>query len=66
MEMERPSNRLLSPSQKALEAHGCKPWVANLSIVPSTSGILTTNSTYCIVLLEYVDKSQANVQGHVV
>ena len=30
-----------------LEAHGCKPWVTNLSIVPHTLhvGILTTNIT---------------------
>ena len=44
----------LAKSQKAVEAHGCKPWVANLSIVPHTLGILTANITYCIMLLEYV------------
>ena len=33
--------------QKALEAHGCEPWVTNISIVPHTLGILTKNITYC-------------------
>ena len=31
----------LAESQKAVEAHGCKPWVTNSSIIPHTS--LTTN-----------------------
>ena len=43
---------LLAESQKALEAHGCKSWVTNLSIVPHTLGTLTANITYCIQLLE--------------
>ena len=33
----------------------------NLSIVPHTLGILTANITCCIILLEYVNKSQVNV-----
>ena len=42
-------HRLLSSScRKALEAHGCKPWVANLSIIPRALGILTANIAYCI------------------
>ena len=53
----------LAKSQKALEAHGCKPWVANLSIVPDTLGILTANSTCCILLLEYDNKFQANMSA---
>ena len=44
----------LAESQKALEAHGCKPWLTNLSIVPHTLGILTANITYCIILLKCV------------
>ena len=49
-------------SQKALEAHGCKPWVANLWIVPHTLGILTAYITYCIILLEYANVSHVNTQ----
>ena len=30
----------LTKSQKALEAHGCKPWVTNLLIAPHTLGVL--------------------------
>ena len=45
---------------KTLEAHGCKPWVTNLSIVPHTLSMLTANITYCIILLEYVHKSWVN------
>ena len=42
----------LTESQKALEAHGCKPWVTNISIVPHTLDILTSNTriTYCIIV----------------
>ena len=43
----------LAKSQKALEAHGCKRWVTNLSIIPHTLGILTAKITCCIILLEY-------------
>ena len=37
----------LTESRKALEAHGCKPWLTNSSIVPCTLGIhvLTANIT---------------------
>ena len=52
----------LAESQKALEAHGCKPWVTNLLIISHTLGILTANITYCVILLEYVNKSQVNAQ----
>ena len=38
----------LPEAQKALEAHGCKLLVTNLSIVPHTLGILTANITGCI------------------
>ena len=34
----------LAESQKAVEAHGSKFWVTNLSIVPHTLGTLTTNA----------------------
>ena len=51
----------LAKSWEALEVHGCKPWVTNLSIVSHTLGILTANITYCIVLLKYVDESQVSV-----
>ena len=40
------------------ETHGCKPWVADIAIVLHTLGILTTNITYCMILLEYVTESQ--------
>ena len=50
--------------QKAPEAHGCKPWITNLSVVPHTLDILTENIAYCIVLLENITKSQVNT--HVV
>ena len=33
----------LVESHKTLEAHGCKPWVTNLSIIHHTLGILTAN-----------------------
>ena len=33
----------LTKSQKAVEAHGCKPWVTNLSIVPHTLGVSYTS-----------------------
>ena len=49
-------------SQKALEAHGCKPWVTNLSIVPHTLGTLAANIVYCRLLLECVNESQVNVR----
>ena len=53
----------LSRVQKALEAHGCKPWVTNFSTAPHTLGIvLTTNVPYCIIFLEYVNKSQVKVR----
>ena len=45
----------------SLEAHGCKPWVTNLLIIPHTLGMPTANVTYCIILLEYVNEFQANV-----
>ena len=48
----------LAKSQKALEAHGCKPWVTKLLIVSHTFGILTANITYCVIFLEYVSESQ--------
>ena len=35
----------LAESQKALEAHGCKPWVTNSSIVPHTLQCLWNSST---------------------
>ena len=38
----------LAESQKVLEAHGCKSWVGNLSIVPHTLG-----NTNCIYYLLY-------------
>ena len=48
--------------QKAFEAHSCKPWETNLSVVPHTLGILTTNITYCIILhvLEYINERHVN------
>ena len=42
----------LVKAQKALEAHGCKFSVTNLSIVPHTLVILTANVTYCINFFE--------------
>ena len=45
----------LAELQKALEAHGYKPWVTNLSIiVPHTLGILATSITYGIPLLDTI------------
>ena len=50
-------------SQKAfLEAHGCKPWATNLSIVPHILSIPTTNITYCAIILEGVNKSPVNTR----
>ena len=37
----------LAEAQKALEAHGCKFSVTNLSIIPHTLGILTTKFAHC-------------------
>ena len=48
----------LAKAQKALEAHGCKPWVTNLSIVPHTLGILTANITCCIICVLIINESQ--------
>ena len=48
-------------SWKAVEAHGCKPWVTNLSIIPHTLGLQTANTTYCIILLQYINKCQVNM-----
>ena len=36
----------LAETQKAVEAHGCKPWVANLSMVPSILDIATNSKCY--------------------
>ena len=48
--------------QKALEAHGYKPCVTDLSIVLHTLGILTADITFCIIYyFEYVNESQVNV-----
>ena len=46
----------------AVEAHGCKSWVNNLSNVPHTLGILTANSTDCIMLLNCINGSQVNAR----
>ena len=51
-------------SQKAVEAHGCKPLVTNLLIVPHVLGILTANVPYRIIYLEDVSESQMN--AHIV
>ena len=47
-----------------LEAHGCKPWVTNLAIIPHTLGTLTTNTHG--IPHEYVNESQVNAYVHVV
>ena len=54
----------LAKSQKALEAHGRKPWLTNLSMIPHTLGMLTANITYCIILLEYVNESHSSECSH--
>ena len=51
----------LTESRKALEAHGYRSWRTNLPIIPHTLSVLTTNITYCITLLEYVNECQVNV-----
>ena len=68
MEMERTVHQStsLTKSLKALEAHGCKPWVTKLSIIPHTLDILTANTIHnCRILCAreymYVDESQLNV-----
>ena len=38
----------LAKSQKALEAHGCKPWVTNLLIIPYTLGMYTNHKHYLL------------------
>ena len=40
----------LVESYQILEAHACKPWVTNLSVVLP---VLTANTTECIILLKY-------------
>ena len=50
----------LAEAQKTLEAHGSKPWVTNLSIVPRTLGILTANITCCTIFPECVNESRVN------
>ena len=47
----------LAESHKIIEAHNCKSRVTNSSIVSHTLGILTSNITYCIILLEYISES---------
>ena len=60
---EHDINLLLPLSyRRLLEAHGCKHWVTNLSIVLHTLGIPTANITYFIISLEYVNESQVNVR----
>ena len=44
----------LAESQKAAEAHGCKPWVTNLSIVPHALGIRTTNTRSIFAIVDIV------------
>ena len=71
MEMKLRPITFLAKSQKAPEAHGCKSWVTNLSIVLHTLGlaalsILNTDITYCIIVLEYVNESPMNAHIHVV
>ena len=51
---------LAESQKKTLEAHGCKPWVAKLSMVPHTLGILTANVTYCVIFLEDINESHVN------
>ena len=55
-------NRILSPSRRKLyiETYGCKFWAATLSIILHTLYTLNTIIMYCIILLEYVHKSQVN------
>ena len=50
----------LTKSRKTRKAHACKSWVPNLSIVPHTLGILTTNITYSIIFFEHANESQVN------
>ena len=52
----------LAELYKALEVHGCKPWLTNLLIVSHILGMLTVNIIYCIILLNYVNESQVNVR----
>ena len=68
MEMERTVHQStsLTESQKALEAHGCKPGGTKLSIIPHTLDILTVNTIpncriLCVLEYMYVDESQLNV-----
>ena len=60
MKLNMDPSTSLAESQKSLEARGCKPWVTNSSSVPHTLGTLTTSITCCVILLEYVNKSQVN------
>ena len=50
----------LTESRKTIEAHGRKPWVTNLSIVPHTLGVLFTTISYYIFLLKYFNKSRVS------
>ena len=52
--------KLASIDFSCLQAHGCKPWVANLLAVPHTLRILTANGTYYIKVLKYINESQVN------
>ena len=53
MEKKNHESTSLTESQESLEVCGCKPWIANLSIVPHTCalGILTKSITYCTILM---------------
>ena len=53
--------KLLNEPQKTREAHGYKPLVINLLIIPHTLGILPTNISYCI-LFEDINETQVNTR----
>ena len=61
MEMKVAPIDFFASSHKALEAHGCQPWVTNLLIVPHTLHILSASIAYCIMFIEYINESQVNV-----
>ena len=51
MEMNLPQMTSPTKVQKVLEAHDCKPYACSLTL-----GILTANTTCCIIFLEHINE----------
>ena len=62
MDMKCESTHFLAEVQEVLDIHehGCKSWVTNLSVFPTTLGILTAKATCCFIFLRTINESQVN------